>query len=193
MFVRRFRLGQFAGLEIDVMMTLAGAIDPIGPMQAGVEPLRRIGRGNLAREHGAEFFIEGEGVVFCIEIFALPAPIGPGAGKAVEHVGRRLFRAVALFLRQFGECLFIGNRTPQEGGDVVFLDPLQPSGNARLAEIFLRQNVSCHLAPGRGHIDIVSRKDDRAIRIADFAFSFAEFDVRIGALACLCIPPFDPH
>src|SRR3546814_5646679 len=42
MFIGRGRLGERAGLEIDVMMALGRTVDAIGPVQAGVEPLRPV-------------------------------------------------------------------------------------------------------------------------------------------------------
>src|SRR5207302_8272616 len=47
---------------VDVPMALARPVDAIGPMQACVEPLRRIGRADLRRQHEAELVVEGEGV-----------------------------------------------------------------------------------------------------------------------------------
>src|ERR1700720_3459484 len=42
MLVGGLGLGQLAGLEIHIEVALAWAVDAIGPMQAGVEPLRRV-------------------------------------------------------------------------------------------------------------------------------------------------------
>ena len=78
--------GQLAGLEIDIVVTLAGAVDAIGPMHAGVEPLRRVGRCHLHRQHVTHFVIIGEGVLLACEVSAFPAPIGPGAGQPVKNL-----------------------------------------------------------------------------------------------------------
>ena len=86
MLVSRLRLDELGGFEIDVIVALARAIDAIGPMEAGVEPLRRVGRGDLARQHEPHFVGIGARVVLAVEIAGLPAPIGPGAGEAVEHL-----------------------------------------------------------------------------------------------------------
>ena len=77
-----------AGLVIDVVVALARPIDAVGPVQAGVEPLRRVGRGLLGGEHVAELVEEGAGVLLGVEIAALPAPVGPGAGETVEDLAR---------------------------------------------------------------------------------------------------------
>ena len=44
MLVGRLRLGQLARAIVDVGVALAGTVDAIGPVQAGVEPLRRVRR-----------------------------------------------------------------------------------------------------------------------------------------------------
>ena len=55
-------------------------------------------------------------------------------------------RAVALGLGQLGERRLVGDRAPQEGGDVVLLDPLQARRHAGLAEILLGEDVGRDLA-----------------------------------------------
>ena len=148
MLVGRLRLDELAGLEVDVIMALARPIDAIGPVQAGVEPLRRIGRGDLARQHEAHLVVIGARVVLAVEIAGLPAPIGPGAGEPVEHLLGGGLRAHALVLGQRAQRRLVGDRAPQERGNALLLDPLQPRGDAGFAEIFLRQHVGRDLAPG---------------------------------------------
>ncbi len=155
MLVSRLRLHELGGFEIDVIMALAGAVDAIGPMQAGVEPLRRIGRGDLLGQHEAQFVVEGAGVRFGVEIFALPAPIGPGAGEPVEDLAGGDFGAESLGLRQLFQRLLVGGMAPEEFGNVGLFDRLQPRRDAGLAEIFLRQHVGRDLAPARRHVDAI--------------------------------------
>ena len=83
-------------------------------MQTGVEPLRRIRRDHLAREHITLLVKEGLRVFFGFEIAALPAPIGPATGEAIKHLLGAHLGAIAFFLRQSGKSSLIGNRTPQE-------------------------------------------------------------------------------
>src|SRR5260370_174693 len=64
MLVGGFRFGQFAGEGIDVIMALAGSIDAVGPVQPGVEPLRRIRRHHLLGQHVAQLVGERAGVLF---------------------------------------------------------------------------------------------------------------------------------
>ena len=62
--VGRLGLGQLAALVVDVIVALPRPIDAVGPVQAGVEPLRRIGRGHLPRQHEARLVEIGLGVFF---------------------------------------------------------------------------------------------------------------------------------
>jgi hypothetical protein len=100
MLVGRCRLHQFMGEGIDIEMALARPVNAIGPVQARVEPLRRIGRRHLHGEHVAHFVEEGLRIGFRVEIFPLPAPIGPGARKSIEDLLCRCLAGLALFLRQ---------------------------------------------------------------------------------------------
>jgi hypothetical protein len=193
MLVARLRLGELAGLEVDIEMALAGAVDAIGPVQAGVEPLRRVRRHHLARQHEAQFVVEGRGVRLRGEIAALPAPIGPAAGEPVEDLLGRDLGAVALGFRQLRQRLFVGDRTPEEGRDVVLLDLLENGGHAGLAEIFLREHVARDLRPGLGHLDAFEPEDDRTIGITDFAHRRAERDRLIGRLAGGGMAALDAH
>ena len=59
MLVGRFRFGQLAGLPVDIIVALAGAIDAVGPVQPGVEPLRRVRRDHLLGQHEAQLVEEG--------------------------------------------------------------------------------------------------------------------------------------
>ena len=77
-------------------MTLAGPIDAIGPIEAGIEPLRAVGGAHLHGEHVAELVIEGARILLAREIAALPAPIGPGSGQPVEHLAGVTLAAEAL-------------------------------------------------------------------------------------------------
>ena len=162
-------------------------------MEAGVEPLRRIGRGHLAREHVAHLVVIGARVVFAVEIAGLPAPIGPGAGEAVEHLLRRNLRAHALVLGQRAQRRLVGDRAPQERGNALLLDALHPRGDAGFAEIFLRQHVGRDLAPRGRDFDALKRKHHRAVGIADFALGGREGNEVIRADARLREMPFDAH
>ena len=117
---------------VDIPVALARPVDAVGPVQAGVEPLRRVGCRHLRRQHEAVLVVEGEGVGLAVEVAALPAPVGPGAGHAMEDVARAGLAAEALVGRQRGERRFVRHRTPQPLGHVGFGDLLQaPATPAR--------------------------------------------------------------
>jgi hypothetical protein len=122
-------------------VALARTVDAIGPVQAGVEPLRGVRRHLLGRQHVAQFVVERLGVFLAVEVAALPAPVGPGAGQAVEHLTAVDLGAVALVFRQLLQGLLVGLLAPQPGRNGVFLDRLQLGRHAGLAEILLGENV----------------------------------------------------
>src|ERR1700716_4489479 len=103
MLVSRFRLGQLAGLPVHVIVALAGSIDAVSPMQSGVEPLRRVRRHHLLRQHVAQLVVEGARIFLGSKVAALPAPIGPAAGETVEYLLGGEFADIALGLRQVGQ------------------------------------------------------------------------------------------
>ena len=193
MLVGRLRLDELSGLEVDVIMALARPIDAIGPMEPGVEPLRRIGRGHLARQHEPHLVVIGARVVLGVEEAGFPAPIGPGAGEAVEHLLGRDLGAEALALGERAHRRLVGNRAPQEGGNALLLDPLHARGDAGFTKIFLRQHVGRDLAPGGRNLDAFKREHDRAVGIADLALRGRKRDEVVRADARLREVPFDAH
>ncbi|MCW1404478.1 hypothetical protein OKA06_20130 [Novosphingobium sp. MW5] len=128
--------GQFAGLEVDVEVALARAVDAVGPVEAGVEPLRGVGRHLLGRQHVAQFVIECAGVGFLIEIAAFPAPVGPGAGQTVEDLASVDFRPVALVLGQVLKGSLVGLVAPQPGGTVFSSTGFSFAGTPALRKYF---------------------------------------------------------
>ena len=112
-FIGACRTGQFAGLMVDIEVTLAWPINTIGPMHAGVEPLRRVWCRHLRGQHETHLVKIGARIFLAGEVTTFPAPIGPGAGKTVEYLLGRFLADIALFFRQFRQRLFIGHRTPE--------------------------------------------------------------------------------
>jgi hypothetical protein len=180
MLVGRLGFGQLAGLPVHIVVALAGAIDAVGPVQPGVEPLRRVRRDHLLGQHVAQLVEEGGGVFFRREVAALPAPIGPAAGEAVEHLLGAELADIALAFGEQGQRLGVGHRAPQPGRHGLFLDLLQARGDAGLAEVLLRQDVGGDLRPELGHFDIFEPEHDRTVGVADLGCRQSEINPRIG-------------
>ena len=180
MLVGGFRLGQLAGLTVDIIVALAGSIDAVSPVQAGVEPLRRIRRHHLLGQHVAQLVGERARVFFRREVAALPAPIGPAAGEAVEHLLGGKFADIAFGLGQVGQCRGVRHRAPQPGRHGFFLDLLQAGGDAGFAEILLGQHVGGDLRPEFRHLDVFEAKYHRAVRIADLRCRQSEINPCVG-------------
>ena len=188
---------ELAGLEIDVVMALARPVDAVGPVQAGVEPLRRVGRRHLARQHEAQLVVKRARVLLGVEVAALPAPVGPGPGQAVEDLlGAPLAAAMIAVMIRVARALrlgFLGDRAPQPRRHGVLLDPLQLGRHAALAEVLLRQHVAGDLAPAGRHLDVLRLEHHRAVRVADFARGGAEFDGFVSVFPGFRKTAFDPH
>ncbi len=193
MFVGRFRLGQLAGLPVHIEVALAGAVDAVGPVKSSVEPLRRVRRHHLPGQHEAQLVIERAGVLFGGIVAALPAPVGPAAGEAIEHLLGGELAAEALGLGEVGHRFEVGHRAPQPRRHGFFLDLLQHLGDAGLAEILLGEHVGGDLGPHVRHLDIVEPEHHRSVGIANLAGRQPELNVRVGGLAVLGVAPIDPH
>ena len=180
MFVGGFRLAHLAGLVIGVIVALGRTVDAVGPVQAGVEPLRRVRGAHLPGQHVTELVEERPRIGFRIEIAALPAPVGPGAGEPVEHLPGARLGAVALALGQAFQRLAVRRPAPQPRRHVALADRLEPRRHAGLAEILLGEHVAGDLRPSGGDLDVVLAEHHGSIRIADFAGNRAELDRIVG-------------
>ena len=60
--IRAFVAGRLGRFVVDIILPLRRAVDAVGPVQTGVEPLRAVCRGALAGQHVAHFIVIG----FCI-------------------------------------------------------------------------------------------------------------------------------
>ena len=187
------RCGQLTGLVVDIEMPLPRPVDAIGPVQAGVEPLRAVRRGHLAGQHVAHLVQIGAGIGLGREIAALPAPIGPGPGQTVKDLTGAGLSAEPRVFGQIGHRGVVGNVAPQEFGHALFADGLQARGDAGAAKVFLGDDVAGDLAPALGHLDRVVAKDHRAVRIADLAEGGGERDAAIGPAGVRGKAPLDLH
>ena len=168
------------GLVLRPEMALGGAVDAVGPVQPGVEPLRRVGRRFLRRQHEAQLVVEGTGVVLVVEVAALPAPVGPGAGHPVEDLAGAALAAGPHRRRHRRQRPVVGGAPPQPRRHAVFRHGGQPHRDAGLAEVLLREHVAGHLRPRRRHLDVVLPEHQGAVGIADLAARGAERDAVVG-------------
>ena len=160
MLVRTRGNGQFACLGVDKMVALRRARNPVRPVQPRVEPLRRIGRADLACQHPAHLIVIRSRIALGIEIAVLIAPVRPRAGQPMEHLTGVGFRA---------EGRIVGRlRAPQPLWNVRFLDAFEGARDAGFPEILLRDDVRRDLTPALGDLDILGFKNHRPVRVDDF-------------------------
>ena len=143
---RRVRL---AGLVVDEPVALRRAVDAVGPVQAGVEPLRRVRRRLLRRQHEAQLVEEGARVRLAVEVAALPAPVGPGAGQPVEHLLGAALAAVALALGKPASAASSAVLPPQPSGHAVLAHRRSRAGTPALRKYFCAStsHATCDHAP----------------------------------------------
>src|SRR5690606_16207217 len=132
-------------------------------------------------------------VFFRVEIAALPAPIGPGAGETVEDLPRVALRAEAVFRAQRLKRIGVRHVPPQEFRYAFLRHGFQHRGHARLAEIFLGEHVAGDLAPLRRDLNVLQVEDDRPVGIADFARRRAEGKTFVRRLTLDCEATLDTH
>jgi hypothetical protein len=100
--------------------------DAVGPVEAGVEPLGRVGRRDLGRQHVGELVAERRRILLGVEVAVAPAPVGPASGEPVEDLA--------------GVALGAGHRLAVriELGAALLVDQLHTG----LAEILLDQDIN---------------------------------------------------
>ena len=168
---------QVAGRLVDVPETLRGPGDPVLVGQAGVEPLRAVGRGHLVGQHVLEFVLERLGIGGAFEVPVGLAPVPPGLGQAVEHVlGRVLGSQPRVAVSVDDRC-----------AAVVDL------GDAGLAEVFGDDDVGGYLRPGGRNFDVLHLEDDRPVRVGYPRFTAIPRRTLVGIVAFDREPALDPQ
>ncbi len=164
---RRLQLG---GLGIRVPVALSRAGDAVGPVQTGVEPLRRVRRSILRRQHVAELVVERFRILIAAKVPVLFAPVRPAAGETIEDLARVSLRP----------CYGVAALRHLRVAVVVELR------HSRLAEVLLDQHVDRHLRPVLGCLDTVHRKDEAPVGVSNLRGSIYELDgfVRVFSGAC---------
>ena len=171
------RLGHLAGRGVDVPKALGGAGDAIGMGETGVEPLRRVGRGDLVGEHVLHLVLVGLGVCGRSEVAVVLAPPAPGGGEAIEDLAARGLGA------EHRVAVVVEDRVAV-GVDL---------GHAGLAEILGDDDVGRHLRPGGRHLGVEHLEDDRAIGVGDAGIPSRPLDRRIGICAFGGVPTRNPQ
>ena len=154
---------------VDIEVTLRRPVDAIGPVQPGVEPLRRVRRRHLPGQHEAQLVVERARIGLGSEVAGLPAPVGPGPGQTVEHLHGTALAGQTLGGGQLRQGRLVGHPPAQPLGHALFGHRPQPGRDTGFTEIFLRQDIHGHLRPGRRHLDALELEHDRAVRVADLA------------------------
>ena len=114
---------------------------PYAQCRPGVEPLRRVGRADLARQHRAHLVVVGARIVLAVEVAVLVAPVRPRAGEPMEDLTGVGFGPEGRVVGGLG--------APQPLRNVGFLDALEGARNAGLPEILLRDDIGRDLTPAR--------------------------------------------
>ena len=140
-----------AGGGVGDPVALRRAGDPVGEVEAGVEPLRAVRRRHLREQHVGQLVVERGGVLGGVEVAVLLAPVPPAAGEAVHHLPCGALRTedrLALLVEPGGAI-----------GAVL--------RHARLAEVLAHDDVGGELAPARRHLRIVHLEDGRTVGVGD--------------------------
>ena len=182
-----------AVVVVDIPMTLSRAVDAIGPVQTGIEPLRRIRRTDLCRQHVTVLVVKGAGIIFAVEVSAFPSPVGPGAGHAFEHLPGGALAAVACSFGQGGERDVVRAGSPQPFRDVGFGNLDQMGGHPGAAEILLGKNIRGDGRPFGRNFDALQLENDRTVGIADFGVGNTKSHSFEWRFSCLRIPTPKAH
>ena len=173
-FVGAFGSRQTVRLRLNEKMALSRPFDSISPMQARIEPLRRIRSGHLRREHVARFIEKGARILFSRKKLFFPAPVGPCSGQSFKHLLRRPFGSELLLLRQFTQGIRIGNRPANEFGHAGFFHLLKLARHACFAKVFLSKHIDGDLAPRFRSLDNFHLEYGGAVGVSDFGLALRE-------------------
>ena len=179
---------------VDEPMALARTVDAVGPVQAGVEPLRRVGRADLRRQHEAMLVVEGAGIVFAVEVAALPAPVGPGAGHALEHLAGAASRCRSA--RPAATRRARLRRAPSATairGTSCSATLARRAGTPARRKYFCASTSAATCDHSAGTSMPFMLKDDRAVGIADFGVGSTKRHSCEWRFSCLRIPTLKAH
>src|SRR5690606_27017427 len=150
-------------------------------------------RCDLRGQHEAMLVEKCARIRFRVEIAAFPAPIGPGACETVKDLPGVALGAKARVSGQGRERFMVRLMTPQEGRNTFFRHSLQNGRDTGLAEIFLGEHVTGHLAPLGGNLNVLQMEDHRPVRVADLTRRRPEFDAFVRRLTLDSEATLDTH
>jgi len=151
---------------VDVVVTLGRTSDAVGVIEAGVEPLRRIGRGHLGDEHVDQLIFEGLSVFPGREIGVSFAPPAPARGEPANHL--------------------LSGALGTEHRHVVVVELLNAGGielrHAGFPKVFRDHDVRRDLRPGGGNLGVFHFKDDGTVGVGDARGALAPLNTgeRVG-------------
>ncbi len=158
--IGRTGFDHLVGKGVHVIMTLGGPLYAVDRVQARIEPLGAVGRGDLVGEHIEKFFIENLFVLGAVEITRLSSPKTPGIGQAVKNL----------------PGIVLGSRPAAGSGKdgLRFWQVLRPgkfrlSADSGLSKVFLGDYVGGYLAPEGGNDHVVHMENDLPVGIAYLA------------------------
>ena len=182
MLVGRFRLGQLAGDRIDVIVALAGAIDAVGPVQAGVEPLRRVRRDHLLGQHEAQLVEEGLRVFFRSRS---SCPSSPNRSSSRRGDRTPAWRESSLTKRSdsragAASASVSGTERHSQDGTVSSSTFFRRAATPALRKYFCASTSEATCDQNSGHLDVFEPEHDRAIGIADLRCRQSEINPCVG-------------
>ena len=141
-------------------------------MQAGVEPLRRVGRPDLAGQHRAHLVVVRPGLEFVVEVGVFEAPVGPAADQPVKDLAGVGLGAEGRIVGGLG--------APQPLGDAVLRDADGTVGYPGLAEVLLGDDVGRDLGPAGRDLSVFQLEDHLAVGVDDPRGARLEDDAGVG-------------
>ena len=137
---------------IDAEMAALRARNAVSPVQAGVKPLRRIGRGHLVGKQ-IDHFIVKNACIFVVKCAGFDAPISPAAGNAVKNLARIRFCPKTRGFVHRLQNRVIRDAALEPRCDAGFGDALCRGRDIGFAHVFLCQNIGRHLRPVTRHLN----------------------------------------
>ena len=168
--------------RVDEVVALRRPFDAVGPVQAGVEPLRAVRGRHLFDQYEADFIVEGAGVGFRREVFAPSSPSTSSNPRGGGTPDVNQFRHRSVCPCPSGALL----RHESKRECRRSTDMHKTRRRTGTAEVFLRENIDRDLRPLGRHHHVGHFENDRSVRITDGGTARGELKSteRILTFAC---------